>query len=598
MSPTTGFDIFQGFSQRASEEREAVRQQEALRDARELRVLETLMSSDDPEIASRALAGMLQFADPRVKRKGLAGFLGETEGHPALPAIAALLGPSTRDYSMRAQAGVPSGALHTPPPAQGAAAMPGGSAVTGSPISLPSPFPGAIPMVAPPPRPQTTGEVAAQAPPAPTGLSGGPPPAPPVTHTPRRAFLSPEERALRQTKAKAQGDVEGEVAGLIAAGFTDQEARELVKQSYQKRVGAGRGIPGMQRVAIELADGSQHMAVFDPVTGKFNDPDTGQPFENARPLQRTGSTSLGATREALARELFGKRASALTPEEMAQVNDAEVTRAGEVSYARGTATGQAANETKLNAPLTPEQAAVQGMPVGSSMASFEGIVPLSIDQRGRLDAAKALAPQIDQMDVLIQRVFPPSSGLTGGITAAAVLAQKRLGRDPEIEQLDALVAMSLGNVARVLAAESGRLTEQDAQRAQRALVDLKVSLVNGDTQETAIAKVRVVQDALRRIGLDLKSPGQQLGYEKEIPTSPRGLGSAPPPGPTQQLQQGPPPGAPPPAAAPGGPPAQAAPPANAGIAQIGQVVYDAAGRRGVVREVLPDGKMRVAWEVK
>jgi hypothetical protein len=47
-------------------------------------------------------------------------------------------------------------------------------------------------------------------------------------------LMTPEEQQLRTSKAKAQGDVEGEVAGLIATGMSEQEARELVKQKYAR----------------------------------------------------------------------------------------------------------------------------------------------------------------------------------------------------------------------------------------------------------------------------------------------------------------------------------------------------------------------------
>lgn len=90
-----GTGLLQGYTEAAGAERQRVREDQAKRDELELRTLSMLAQSPDHEIASRAVAGLLDFSQPRKKKGGLGGFLGETEGHPALPSIQQLLRAGT-----------------------------------------------------------------------------------------------------------------------------------------------------------------------------------------------------------------------------------------------------------------------------------------------------------------------------------------------------------------------------------------------------------------------------------------------------------------------------------------------------------------------
>lgn len=585
MAPPT---LLTGFNRAAAAERDHVRQQEAIRDRQELSILEALTKSDDPEIASRAVAGLLDFAQPRKKKSGLSGFLGETESHPMLPEIRNLLNTPvarpTPEYRLNVQPGLPPGEIRQAPPATGAAAQPTTTPVKGGPMAMPTPV---------------------------QGLPGPPPSAPAVTRTmtgppqmvPRRPFLTQTEQTLEISRAKAQGDVEGEVAGLIAAGYSEQEARNLVKQSYFRRT-AGSAALDYRPVDVELPDKTQRKAVFHG--GQYLDPDTGQPFIGARPLTRTGSVSLGADREALARLHFGKPASALTQEEMAVVDQAAIERAGAVSYERGIGSGSARAQTALMMPLTAEEAATQEVRVGTTWADIQGIVPVTVKQHARLDAARNLAPQIDAIGSLVMDVFPPQSGLVGGLTAAAVLKQKEAIRDPALARLRSAINIALGNVARVLAAETGQITQRDAERAEAALVNLKVGLLSGETQESAIAKLIDLQTTTKRIINDIKTPGQVLEERKApSPTPPPAAPAAtptakptPPPGPAARSEAAPvaaPPVAPSAGGAPAAPAATAAPappPSMEGVRKPGDVVTYG-GRLVKVMRVLPDGQLGV-----
>mgnify|MGYP003662551205 CR=1 FL=1 len=86
--------------------------------------------------------------------------------------------------------------------------------------------------------------------------------------------------------------------------------------------------------------------------------------------------------------------------------------------------------------------------------------------------------------------------MTGVAKASFELGKKRLSRDPAYSALQGQINLALGNIAKVLAAESGRLTEQDAERARSALADLQGWT---DTRKSAIAKIAEVETALANI---------------------------------------------------------------------------------------------------
>lgn len=586
MAPPT---LLTGFNRAAAAERDHVRQQEAIRDRQELSILEALTKSDDPEIASRAVAGLLDFASPRKKKSGLSGFLGETESHPMLPEIRNLLqtpvAKPTPEYRLNVQPGLPPSEIRQAPPTSGAAAQPTTTPVTGGPMAMPTPV---------------------------QGLPGPPPSAPAVTRTmtgppqmvPRRPFLTQTEQTLEIARAKSQGDVEGEVAGLIAAGYSEQEARELVKQSYFRRTSGGAA--GMQSIAGELPDPTSPgkfvpaFGVFDRARGGYYDPNTGQALPGFRPRTTTGSTSLGADRETGSRLLFGKPATQLTPTEMAAVDKWALERAGDVSFERAVGAGTGRAQTALLMPMTADEAALQEVKIGTRWADIQGIVPVTAKQHDRLEAARTLAPQVDLIGNLVMDVFPPQSGLIGGVTAAAVLKQKEWNRDPALARLKSAVALALGNVARVIAAESGRLTEQDAERARAALVNLQVSLTQGDTQESAIAKIIDLDAGIKKIIADIKTPGQVLEERKQGATPPPAPAPAakPPtssPGPAARSEAATsaPPVAPSPGSASPAQPAAPPPPSMQGVRKPGDRVQLQDGRLGQVMRVLPDGQLGI-----
>jgi hypothetical protein len=144
---------------------------------------------------------------------------------------------------------------------------------------------------------------------------------------PREVFQSPEETIMRRYSAQERGEILGVVDAYMSVGLSREEA---VKRAIAERE-RSRGIGGSayQSVAGRMPDGTEKMGVFDRAQGVYIDPITRQPLTGFQPRQTTGSTSLGADRESLARELFGKRAADLSTEQMAKVNDRLLTFSGE-----------------------------------------------------------------------------------------------------------------------------------------------------------------------------------------------------------------------------------------------------------------------------
>lgn len=138
-------------------------------------ILQHLSTSTDPEIASRAVAGLLNQANPRSRRaKGLRGFLGETEGNPALPSLRAFIEAGQQ---------APEPNPPTPAPTPGSAAQPTQNA-------------------------RAAGPMVGSTPPASPGAGGAVGPAATPPPGPRRIFRTPDEQAALTHSATTRADVE------------------------------------------------------------------------------------------------------------------------------------------------------------------------------------------------------------------------------------------------------------------------------------------------------------------------------------------------------------------------------------------------------
>jgi len=180
---------------------ENMRQAEAQAD-RENRVLQTLATSEDPEIAAHGIAGLMDQSLNRPQ-KGLRGWLGQMQGNPALPKIRDLVAKGRQQIPQEAPlvqgedtGGTPAAA--TPPP-KGGAALPAGGATE----------PGAAPL---------SMQAIEQAPPqalASGGMGGTVRPMPqPLQTVPRSLGISPAEHAGATAEAEKFGGLRGTFRAL------------------------------------------------------------------------------------------------------------------------------------------------------------------------------------------------------------------------------------------------------------------------------------------------------------------------------------------------------------------------------------------------
>jgi hypothetical protein len=201
---------------RAEQQRQAEQQAD-----RESRILEHLSTSDDPEIASMALTGLISQAGPRKPKKGLKGWFGEVEQNPMLPTIRQLIsaGKDTPDRP-RNLADQPMQEPSGPEPTQG---MPAGA---GQEVTSPS-----------------------------------------LTHGPRPVFLPPEERARRDAGAAVHGRI-GALREEMQAAGDDPLQQELVRGGGGFPRARSQGKPMM----FTMANGERIPGTYDPQTKEATDP--------------------------------------------------------------------------------------------------------------------------------------------------------------------------------------------------------------------------------------------------------------------------------------------------------------------------------------
>jgi len=332
--------ILSGFTARKGEVEAENRRQAELTAAREGKIFEALLASSDPETRSMAIAGLLASAQPGQRKGGFRGWLGEMEQNPWLPRVQALVQtPVTETQEIRGPQEM-QGYIPQPPGPQ-PAALPATNAIE---PGMPGPTP-----AQPLPRPDIP--VVPIQPDVRVGQAPGPIIGQKTVTRPRQVLPSPEEALLSQRRAMAQGDVEGEVAGLVATGFSEEEARELVRQDRLRRATAAAPF---QSVAGQLPDGTLAFGTFDRATGRYIDPDTGQPLAGFQPRVTSASASLGIYAERAAGELGYPNAAAARaagPEAMRRVNE----RAQQLAAEQGGATVQARGQAAADVPLTTQQ---------------------------------------------------------------------------------------------------------------------------------------------------------------------------------------------------------------------------------------------------
>lgn len=549
-----------GFNARKDQVREENFLRERESAAQESRIFETLMNADDPEIRSLAVAGLLDTANPRRKAKGIRGWIGETQASPYMERIRALMNtpvtetettlPATRVPTAREPEPLPPSGrgnippapfdqlgpstpppapstympgvaqVTTPPAAAGSAAQPTASAVdpkvqaAGGPpplastgIASPPPGAGAPPAAGPPPRPSAATEA------VPSQTT--------TTSRPRDVFVSPEERTKRMAIAKAEADVEGEFRGLVAAGYTPEFARELIKQTYYSRAYGGSAAMRASSIAGEAPDAhgvyQPAFGIFSPALQQYINPDTQQPIRGFRPR---ATQSFGVDREALARSMFGRPFSGLNQEESAAVITAEQDQLRREAYQRTIGVGQAG----MDKPADLNTARENNVPVGTTPNQVGGqLVPnQAVVDRGR--SVQTVRDQLEHIRTLLAPL--PKSDELAGLAPGAAYAVRR--RSPQYREQIAALESAVNNIVNVMARsvgeQRGTQTEQDALRAEAAIVQLRDQFLAGDTQESAGRRIDESIAMLDQLLTRLPQP--------PVPTPTPGASATPPPAPT------------------------------------------------------------------
>lgn len=499
-----------GFSDRKAEVEAQNREEARLAADREGRVFQALLSSPDPEIQSLAATGLLESARPRKRAGGVRGWLGELEQSPILGRIKTLIGTPVQTaegtlpelaHTQYPGTGAPPTTIPTRPPTEAPAGMAAQSLTE----------PGAAPAVTPLPRPAPT-QIPARV--------GTPP-----TFGPREVFASPATLARQQAVAKAQGDIEGDIAGYVAAGMSREAAVAQVRSERMRASAMNRP----QSVAGEIVgpDGRVRPAFGVFVGGQYLDPDTNQPLQGFRPRTSTGSTSMGADREAISRTKFGRSFAQLTQAEQAQVQAELPNFAQTMAGARRTGTGLADIQIQLQTPIGPSAARLYNVSPTTTLGELQGVIGLDDTQKDRVYAISQMDTLVQDIEELIPQVFPNvPEGFKGKIQTMLSLGIQRFSGDADLAKLDAAINGALAQAAQLTGQPGSRLSDRDIDIARGLLATLQPSLFGGDTYATARARVQVIKDLMKKA-------------KESIPSSPQ-VGTAPPAAPTTPRPGGPP----------------------------------------------------------
>lgn len=478
---------------------------------------------------------------PEQKGGGLPMGLRPTELNPTAQAAAPVAASQPA-----AQATVPMSQPGGGPPSVAALGSPGGSA---GPVAAPPQLP-AMPLR------EVPGATSPQAPSAPVSVE-------------RKIFRTPEEIAVESATARAKGAVLGDVEGMVAAGIPRAEALELVKQERMRQARGGTGAPFGAPQDYELADGTPVIARSNRFTGGIEvlDPQSNQwvPAESVqglRPRTSTGSTSMGADREALSRATYGRPFSQLSQTEQQDVLRREQAMLRNEAYA----TTLARLEAGAAGPLDTNQRfnAEQGLAddwakATANFRTVEQQYGLMVTGLERFDADPVGASEA--IRVTFEKILDPAS-----VVRESEYLRQEVGMGV-LDRIDGLwqrYGAGGGPIPKVALAEMVRTAQQFAQRYRDALPEHR----------------RRIEATARRYQLD---PSTIFGSN---------LGAAPPPpGPPPAVPAAPGNATPPPAAVPQGAAAgdlQTAPP-NA--PRVGTIVGNPYPADAEVRQ-MPDGTFR------
>lgn len=399
-----------------------------------------------------------------------------------------------------------------------------------------SPAPAAAPEAtpgAPPPTPAAAGA-------SPSAVLGqkAPPPIGAGPLSPRGdVFRTPETQARKTKVATSQGDVEGEMAGLVSAGFSEQEARQVIKDKMSRGTRAG-ALSGLKSTSGEVTDPdtgkvTQVFGAFDPATGSYHgtDPDSdyyGIAIPGFRPKTAGGAAQHAGTAVNDAHQrLYGKPFNQ-GDQASQQAAQLEVEKGvGRVSTARA----GAANDAKLDAPIGVTNALrYPGVPANTTLRQLMDRVPLSQQDQDKVHAIGTLEGSFKTIEGLLPKVFPDvGSGIVGRVTTAISLFSQSAGRQPDITALNSAIASTMAGIVRANGV-SQRLNQKELDLAQEQMVN--TTTLHGDTLESAQVKMEILRDLISRVKENAPTGlpgGGAIGAPPPVGAAPApGTGTPPP----------------------------------------------------------------------
>lgn len=377
---------------------------------RESQIFESLLGSDDPEIRTLALTGLLDTANPKKRKGGLKGWMGELEQSPYMESMRALINTPVQTPNP-AVGGLPPGA--TPPAsgmtlpsrqsAQGVAAPNVQPSIQETPEQAPAAMAAGSPVA-----PAGSPSAGTGAPPTPTSYTQAPP-MPYSLARMRNVFLTGADKVRADTAAKEQGEIEGMIQGLTPA-FGQSRAREIAEAVLvRSRTGAsaqryGGTMKGDQIAPTERdaygrpIDANQHYRVQLQPNGSMT----------YLPTVAPGVGSAGVEYNRAAIQMGFRNASEVPMERRPELEATAERLTNELRYAGGVGTGQAQIETAQKTLMTPDEAAQLQSRYGITrgQAAELGRIPLTPPQVQAATESYLLDKDIATAKELFTRVWP------------------------------------------------------------------------------------------------------------------------------------------------------------------------------------------------
>lgn len=318
--------------------------------------------------------------------------------------------------------------------------------------------------------------------------------------TPRQAFLDPDERLRKNTIAREEAEIDGMTAAMRRANIPEDQIQQAIRAHVGGRYGAGVGAGGSVKEGnVHQNDQGEWVQDLYDASGNVVKQ---IPAMNPRQT-RAGAVNYSTAVQDVTRRLFAPLTYGELDQDQAErvyqtLRKEKPEAAADLAHARGRATGDESIATKFNTPISPDDAAQQGVAMGTTMAQVAGQTPQTPamqDVRRNSAVLKELLPSVK---ATIRAALPSSNETFGNLTPGLIMKARRL--DPnyrnQIAAMESAVNLLVNNIARVVGGAKGAQSEKDAVRAEAAITNLKEGWISGDTAESAEARIDEAMSAI------------------------------------------------------------------------------------------------------